>query len=207
MSRTGILILAAGASTRLGQPKQLLDYQGKPLIQHMAEVAIASGGQPVGVVLGAYAAAIAPHLINLNIHLTHNAHWQTGMASSIRCGLQQVLQLASDLEAIVLMVCDQPFVTSHLIQQLMTGYQTSNSLIIASEYEDTLGVPALFDKTLFPELMTLSGDRGARSLMRQYRSYCMSIAFAQGAIDLDTPHDLDILSHSRCSIPSNVSFA
>lgn len=106
MSRIGILIIAAGASTRLGRPKQLLPYQGKPLIRHITEVAIASGCQPIGVILGAYAETIEPHLLNLGIHIIYNQHWSTGMASSIRCGLQQFLTLSPKLDATILMVCD-----------------------------------------------------------------------------------------------------
>lgn len=194
MSGIGILILAAGASTRLGQPKQLLSYRGKPLIQHIAEVAIASGSQAVGVVLGAYAETIEPHLATLNVHVIYNQHWSTGMASSIQCGLQEILMLSPNLDAIVLMVCDQPFVSPHLIQQLMSGYRTSNYPIVASEYAGTLGVPALFDKTFFPKLSTLQGDVGAKSIIRQHCSHSLSLPFLEGAIDLDTPQNLSILS-------------
>jgi molybdenum cofactor cytidylyltransferase len=193
MSGIGILILAAGASTRLGHPKQLLDYRGKPLIRQMAEVAIASICQPVGVVLGACAETIAPHLADLDIHIACNEQWQTGMASSIQCGLRKMLDVDPNLEAIVLMVCDQPFVSPHLIHQLISEYQTSNSLIVASKYAGILGVPALFHKTVFSKLFALQGDVGARSIIQQHRSHCLSIPFAEGAIDLDTPNDLNIL--------------
>ncbi|MBE9229446.1 nucleotidyltransferase family protein [Phormidium sp. LEGE 05292] len=191
MSRIGILILAAGASTRLGQPKQLLSYQGKPLIRQMAEVAIASECQSVGVVLGAYAEAIEPHLSNLGIHIFYNEHWSTGMAGSIQCGLREMLVRFSELDAIVLMVCDQPFVSTHLIHQLISGYQISNYPIVASKYADTLGVPALFHKTFFPALLTLQGDVGAKSIIRQHHSCCLGIPFAEGAIDLDTHQHLE----------------
>lgn len=194
MSEIGILILAAGASTRLGQPKQLLSYQGKPLIRQMTEVAIASGCQPVGVILGAYAETIEPHLTDLDITIICNEQWSTGMASSIQCGLREILAIAPELDAIVLMVCDQPFVSSDVIHQLISGYQTSNCPIVASEYAGILGVPALFHRSLFPELLTIQGDMGAKAIIRRHRSRCLGIPFAEGAIDLDTPHDLVILS-------------
>ncbi|WP_413168046.1 NTP transferase domain-containing protein [Capilliphycus salinus ALCB114379] len=193
MSGIGILILAAGASRRLGQPKQLLSYRGKSLIRHVAEVAIASGGEPVGVVLGAYSETIKPHLANLSIHIADNERWSTGMASSIRCGLGEILTISPELDAIVLMVCDQPFVSSDLIRQLISGYQTSNSAIVASEYAGILGVPALFDRTFFPELFQLRADVGAKSIIRRHRSRSLGIPFAEGAIDLDIPQHLDIL--------------
>jgi molybdenum cofactor cytidylyltransferase len=146
---------------RLGQPKQLLSYQGKPLIRQMAEVAIGSGCQPVGVVLGAYADTIEPHLTDLNIHIAYNDQWQTGMASSIQCGLRKMLSFTPDLEAIVLMVCDQPSVSPDLIHQLIDGYKISNHPIVASEYAGILGVPALLghfsqNLTRFEEMWVLN---------------------------------------------------
>lgn len=198
MARIGILILAAGASTRLGQPKQLLSYQGKPLIRQMAEVAIASNCQQVGVVLGAYALAIEPHLSNLNLHIFYNENWSRGMASSIECGLREMLTISLELDAIVLMVCDQPFVSSDLINKLIAGYRDLNYPIVASEYAGILGVPALFHKTFFPELLTLQGDVGAKSIIRKHHSCSLGIPFAQGAIDLDTPQHLNIFLSSIC---------
>lgn len=194
MSGISILILAAGASTRLGQPKQLLSYQGKPLIRHMAEIAIASGCQPVGVVLGANYKTIFPCLSDLKAHIIYNENWSTGMASSIFCGLKELLSLSPELDAIVLMVCDQPFVSSDLIQQLIAGYQFSHYPIVASEYADVLGVPTLFNRTFFSDLFQLQGDRGAQSIIRQHRSCVLGIPFAKGIIDIDTPQNLDILS-------------
>lgn len=194
MSRVGILILAAGASTRLGQPKQLLNFRGKPLIQHMVEVAIATDYQPVSVVLGAHAAAIQPHLASLGVHVTHNPDWQSGMTSSLCCGLQQILRRSPDLDAVVLMVCDQPLVTSALLRRLILGHQTLRYPIVASSYSGILGVPALFHRTLFPELLTLVGHGGARSIIEQHRTSCLGLPFAGGAMDLDTPQDLEILA-------------
>lgn len=194
MSGIGLLILAAGASTRLGHPKQLLPYQGKPLIQQMADVAIAAGCQPVGVVLGAAADRIEPHVAHLNLHLIRNPHWPTGMASSIQCGLRELLIHAPDLAAIVLMVCDQPLISAPLIQQLIASYHHSKQPIVAAEYAGILGVPALFDKAFFPALAALQGDRGARPLIRQHRDQCLGIPFAEGAIDLDTPQDVERFS-------------
>lgn len=160
----------------------------------MADVAIASDCDPIGIVLGAYAATIAPYLADLNCHIFDNKDWSTGMASSIRCGLRNILAIAPQLDAIVLMVCDQPFVSSHLIRQLITKHSASRYPIIASEYSGILGVPALFHKTFFPELDRLQGDVGAKAIIRQYLVHCLSIPFAEGSIDLDVPEDLKSLS-------------
>lgn len=191
MDNIGIIILAAGASTRLGQPKQLLLYQGKPLIEEITAVAIHSGCQPVVVVLGAYAAKIQPQLRHLGVHIAFNEQWSNGMASSLQCGLKKICAIAPNLDAVMIMLCDQPFVSASLIQQLVTGYQTSNSLIVASQYNEIVGVPALFDQTLFSELAAIEGDVGARGMIRRYDAKVLKIPFAEGAIDLDTPQDLD----------------
>lgn len=193
MSNIGIIILAAGASTRLGQPKQLLTYQGKSLIRQITEVAVCSQCRPVVVVLGAYAATIEPHLTNLDIQIVYNQQWSTGMASSIRCGLNAIQAIAPEIEAVILMLSDQPFVSLNLLNQLITGYQTTNQLIVASEYAGIFGVPALFHKTLFSELTLLQGDIGARKTIRQHHSQCLSVPFSQGFIDIDTLKDYEQL--------------
>jgi molybdenum cofactor cytidylyltransferase len=160
----------------------------------MAEVAIQSGCQPIGIVVGAYSELIVPHLADLDIQIIYNEQWQTGMASSIRCGSKEMVAIAPELDAIVLMVCDQPFVSSDLIHQLINQHRTTNFPIVASEYGEVLGVPALFHRTLFLELKTLRGDVGAKFIIRQHRSRVLSIPFVEGAIDLDIPQDLKILS-------------
>ena len=190
MDNIGIIILAAGASTRLGQPKQLLVYEGKTLIQKITEVAINTGCQPVVVVLGAYAAKIEPQLNHFRVHIAFNEQWSTGMGSSLQCGLREMQAIAPNLDATIVMVCDQPFVSTDLLQQLVRGYQTSSCAIVASEYNGIVGVPALFDRTLFSELTTIAGDVGARRMIRHYQSRVLKIPFAEGAIDLDTPEDL-----------------
>jgi molybdenum cofactor cytidylyltransferase len=200
MSNIGIIILAAGASTRLGQPKQLLTYQGKSLIQHITQVAINSQCRPVVVVLGAYAASIEPYLTNLDVHIIYNQHWSTGMASSIACGINAIQRISPEIEAILLMLCDQPFVCLNLIDQLVAGYQTTNCTIVASQYAGILGVPALFHKTLFSELLLLQGDMGARKTIRQHYSKCLSIPFSKGVVDIDTVEDYQLFQeHGICS--------
>jgi molybdenum cofactor cytidylyltransferase len=143
--------------------------------------------------LGAYAETIEPHLTDLDIHIFCNEQWSTGMAGSIQCGLRNMLAISPELDAIILMVCDQPFVSPMLIHQLICGYQISNYPIVASEYAGILGVPALFHRTFFPELFSLQGDVGAKSIIRQHRSRSLGIPFIEGAIDLDIPQNLDIL--------------
>jgi molybdenum cofactor cytidylyltransferase len=184
-----ILILAAGSSTRMGTPKQLLTIQGKSLIRRLGEVAIASQAHPVVVVLGAYAEQIQPELCDLPIHVIHNAHWSDGMSTSIRCGIQFLETLPMQLTAVILTVCDQPFLSTAVIDQLLAAYHAGDRAIIASEYMQTVGVPALFSRPFFPILSALNGTEGAKKVIRNYDEQVYRIPFPEGAIDLDTPED------------------
>ena len=190
MGNIGIVILAAGASRRLGQPKQLIPYLDKFLIQHIIEVAIHSSCKSIIVVLGAYKDKIKPHLTHFDIHIAFNEKWSQGMSTSIQCGLNHIQKLESNLDGFILMLCDQPFVSTNLINQLVEKYHKKNSLIVASQYNDIVGVPALFDKSLFPEILNLKGDIGAKKLIRLYDKDVVKIPFPKGEIDLDTPDDI-----------------
>jgi molybdenum cofactor cytidylyltransferase len=191
MSQTALIILAAGASTRMGQPKQLLDFQGKPLLRHVVEIAIASPCHSVTVVLGANAPEIQPTLQALPIHLLHNSHWSDGMSSSIQCSIQYLSSFPNGVDSAILTVCDQPFISVSLIHQLIQTYRSSYHPIVASAYSETLGVPALFDRQLFPELAALKGAEGAKSVIKRHGA--IGVDFPEGSIDLDTLEDYDRL--------------
>lgn len=190
MGEIGIIILAAGASKRLGYPKQLVHYLGKPLIQRMTEMAVNSSCQPVVVVLGAYGEVIESQINNYDLNIVFNQDWSIGMASSIQCGLNKIQAIAPNLDGVIIMLCDQPFVSTELINQLVAEYRTKQSLIVASEYNNVLGVPALFAQSLFAELINLEGDIGARKLIQGYGDKVLSIPFERGEVDLDTQGDL-----------------
>lgn len=193
MSNIGLVILAAGASARMGTPKQLLRYREQSLIRHVVEVAIASVCHPIIVVLGANAECIKLEIESLDIQLIENPLWVEGMSTSVRTGVEALKACNLDVEAVVLMVCDQPFVSTQLINQLVENYRTTGRLIVASEYAGTLGVPALFHRSLFPELTALGGDVGARRVIKQHTLEAFGIPFPEGAIDLDTPKDYEQL--------------
>jgi molybdenum cofactor cytidylyltransferase len=193
-SRTvGLITLAAGASTRMGTPKQLLLYRGCTLIRHMAEVAIASVCQPIAIVLGANAEQIKPEISQFPLQIVENQEWQEGMSASIRVGLEALLAVNQNLDAVAIALCDQPFVSPQTFNQLVEAYYVTGKPIIASEYSGTFGVPALFSRTLFSELMNLKYTEGAKQLIKRHIDEVFSMPFPDGAIDIDTPKDYEQL--------------
>ncbi|TXK37009.1 nucleotidyltransferase family protein [Pontibacter qinzhouensis] len=195
---TGLILLAAGASTRLGKPKQKLLFEGRTLIYRAAESAVASGCEPVVVVLGAYAEVIAEELLPLKVELALNSEWEAGMGASIRCGLSKLLAVAPAVEACLLMVCDQPFVDVQLLQKLLQARAATGKGIAACTYQNTLGTPAVFGKTYFTDLLGLEGQQGARRLLQQHLHDVEAVPFPEGAIDVDTAADFTaLLNHTR----------
>jgi molybdenum cofactor cytidylyltransferase len=189
----GIVILAAGGSTRMGQPKQLLPYQGQSLVRRVASAAIAASLEPVVVVIGARGDRLRAELANLPIHLADNPNWATGISSSLRMGIETLQQLDQSrglsLQGAIVALADQPFVSAALFQHLCQHYQQTRAPIVAAQYATLLGVPALFDCSLFPALTGLQGDQGARWLIRAGGAAVCSVPFERGAIDIDTPED------------------
>lgn len=191
---TGIVVLAAGASSRLGSPKQLLNYSGATLLQHAIEAAQSSDAAKVLVVLGAHADAIKHALDNTTVDTIVNTEWKEGMASTIRCGLQTLVEMNPQLDAVIFMVADQPFVTTELLNNLLDLHRKEQHSIVASKYGSTFGTPVLFSKQFFPELLQLTGDVGAKSLVRKYMNQAAFVSFPKGEIDIDTVEDYKNLS-------------
>ena len=187
--KIGLIILAAGSAIRMGRPKQLLSYQGRSLILHAVEVALASLCQPIVVVLGAYAEQIKPELMLKAVQVVENSQWQEGMSSSIRAGISMLLKTNSKLDAVIISLADQPLVSPQIFNQLIQSYQETQKVIIASKYNETTGVPALFSNALFPELMQLEGDKGAKALIQKYIDTGLILLIPEAAIDIDTPDD------------------
>jgi len=192
-STVGLIILAAGASTRMGTPKQLLAYRGCSFIRHMAEVAIASVCQPIVVVLGANAEQIKPEISQLPVQIVENPQWDEGMSASIRIGLEALLGVNQNLEAVAIALCDQPFVSPQTLDRIVEAFHSTGKPIIASEYAGTLGVPVLFSRSLFSELMALKSNEGAKQLIKKHIHEVFSVPFPEGSIDIDTPTDYEQL--------------
>ena len=193
MINTGIVILAAGGSTRFGEIKQLLHVNGKTLLQHAIDEAAASGPAAVVVVTGADAEKISKAVNKEIVTIAYNEQWQTGMASGIVAGLKKLFAVNQDVDKIIIAVCDQPFVTSSLFTQL---YQTQNEThhhIVASAYADTIGTPVLFTQKYFDALLSVTGDEGAKKILKSNPEDVARVDFPQGAIDIDTQKDYEDL--------------
>jgi len=191
LSATGLVILAAGASTRMGTPKQLLPYQGRSFLSHVVEAAVASICRPIAVVLGAYASRLKPELSQFPVQVVENPYWTEGMSSSIRAGIKAISTTPKKMDAVVLVLCDQPFISSQIINQLVETYYSTGKPVVASEYVGTLGVPALFNHTFFSKLTTLKGGEGAKQIMMKYLHDVFRVPFPLGAVDVDTPEDYE----------------
>lgn len=188
---TAIIVLAAGASTRMGRPKQLLTYGGRTLLRNAAEMAAASVCRPIIVVLGAYADQMQSEIDGLPVQQVVNERWTEGMGSSISAGLEGLKHCDREgaAKAVVLMLCDQPFVTASVINNLVTVYRSNGTGIVASEYGGTVGVPALFGHEYFADLAALSGAAGAKQIIDAHTSDVVRVRFPQGATDVDTAED------------------
>jgi molybdenum cofactor cytidylyltransferase len=200
MNNTGIIILAAGGSSRLGNIKQLLPFNGKTLLQHVIDEATKAGVQPIIVITGANATRVSASIAASKVNILVNEDWQEGMASGIVAGVHKIVSLSDSIKKIIIAVCDQPFVTSGLFEQLDQMQNKSGKPIVACSYADTIGTPALFSIKYFDQLLTLKGDEGAKKILKSNRDDVATIDFPKGEIDIDTQKDyeslLDELKHN-----------
>ena len=190
MRNVGAVILAAGGSSRLGQPKQLLIFRGETLVRRAVRAAVEAHCAPVVVVVGEAGAAIRNEVRATPAVVVENPEWRRGLGTSIRCGLRAC---ADPIEAVVLLACDQPLVDSTIVAALIAEHERSGKPIVASRYANTVGIPAFFDRSCFESLLALPDDSGAKSLIAARPNDVASIAFEEGAIDIDTHADFQRL--------------
>ncbi len=184
----GIIILAAGESSRLGQTKQNLMFEGKTLLQRAIDTALDADCNPVIVVLGANAGEITLST-EKHVHFLQNRDWPEGMASSIRLAIHEMINQKA--ESTIIMLCDQPFVTAELLNTMLQTQSDTGKAIIACAYKGATGVPVLFDSSLFPDLLLLKGHEGARKILRDRADDIAEIPFENGGIDIDTMEDYE----------------
>lgn len=193
MRAVGALILAAGESARLGQPKQLVRFDGQSLVRRSVRAATDAGCVPVCVVVGNLRRAIEAELNGIAVTIVENREWSLGLGTSIRSGLESLLIAEPAVSGVVLLTCDQPKVSSVTIRNLLDEQRQSGKSIVASTYAGTLGVPVLFDASCFDLLLTLPNESGAKPLIEARLGEVAAVVFEAGGIDIDTPDDLDRL--------------
>lgn len=188
-SRFGLVILAAGASVRMGQPKQLLPLAGEPLLVRTVTAGLSADVWPVIVVLGAQAEIIRPLLAKLPVLVAENPAWAEGMASSLRTGIATLQQFSRSVEGAIVAVCDQPGFSSGTIAQLIARQQATGASIVAARYGGRNGVPSLFLRAQFAALTALTGEEGARTLVNQTSRDVATVDLPGLVTDLDTPEE------------------
>lgn len=189
----GVVILAAGSSRRLGRSKQLLQFRDKTLLQHMTDMIIPFEFSSSVLVLGAYADKIREATELASVSVVHNEHWSEGIASSIRLGVEASIKQNPSLDSILFLLSDQPYVTSGLIRKIINRHEQGNQRITACRYKQNIGVPAIFGKHFFQQLMELTGDVGAKKIMLRNRDQIDEVAFEKGLYDIDTTRDYEQL--------------
>lgn len=187
MGKTAMVLLAAGNSSRMGAVKQLLDYQGRPLLRHAAQVALAAGGDPVIAVLGANAEALTCALSGLPVTVATNPLWAEGMGTSIHAGVRAVLESGAD--ALVLLLADQPLIPSEFLRLVVDTHQESRAPIVAARYAGTAGVPVLFARSYFDRLLSLAPRLGCKGLILGNPDETVLLDCPQAEFDIDTPAD------------------
>lgn len=194
MQKIGAVILAAGESSRFGRPKQLVQFRGKSLVRRAVNAAKDANCSAIVVVLGSKRAQIERELKETDAIVAENQDWRRGMGSSIRVGVEGAVNQAPDIEAIVLLTCDQPFVKTDTIKCLIAMREKTKKAIVASSYSETLGVPALFDRSCFQELLALDDETGAKTIILSNRERVAELLFPEGKIDIDTVADYQKLT-------------
>jgi len=186
-----VVVLAAGSSSRLGQPKQLVKLGGRPVLHSVVSSAVAVAGHSVTVVLGAHAADLTHLLQHSSASVIVNRNWEEGLASSLRYGLAAAPPAC---DAALILLGDQVAVTAEDLRRLIGAWKGEDSVIAASVYQGHVGVPAIFPRWCFSELRDLRGDQGARAILERHAHRLSRVPMPNAAIDLDTPEDLEKLT-------------
>ena len=191
----GAIVLAAGGSARLGFPKQLLTFHGEPLVMRAASAALDAGAKPVIVVIGADADLTMPVLSKVTrVSTVINNNWATGLASSLTIGMRALKKIA-ECDAVLVVLADQPHVDSSTLQRLIGAFDDDHRLVAAG-YAGTIGVPAIFGREFFDDLLELTGNSGAGHFLRSNPQRVTVVAVPEAEMDIDTPADVEAMRTS-----------
>ena len=182
------VLLAAGAASRFGSPKQLAEIHGVPLVRRMAQAILACDTELL-VVTGSHADEVAAALSGLRVRLAHNPFWELGMGESIARGFREFSRQLAPPDACLLCLVDQPLVGTAQLQRLIDRHRAEPRSIIVSDHGETVGPPCLFPAEYYTELSQLSGATGARSLLQQHREAVRTVSLPEAALDIDRPED------------------
>ncbi len=185
---TAAIILAAGEGRRMGKTKQLLPLGTGTLLSHAIDTTLEAGFRPIIVVVGANADFVQAAIAAKPVEIVRNNLWKSGMGSSIAAGVRHHQGMQADSAAVAILLADQPLVTAGHLKQMRRLLLDSGAPIVAAEYNGTTGVPALFRRQLLPRLAALTGEGGAKALLRDART--VPFPLAEAATDIDTPEDL-----------------
>lgn len=186
VARHAAIVLAAGSSSRLGYPKQLYVVEGEPLVRRATRAALATNPAAVLVVLGAHADAVYAAVADLPVQRLDCADWSAGMGATLRAG---VLAAPQDCGGALVVLCDQHGLDAAHLQSLVRTWQATPERAVASAYAEVVGVPAVLPRGWFDAVRELTGDRGARDLLRSRASSVTTVSAPQLAFDLDRPGD------------------
>lgn len=190
------ILLAAGGSSRLGMPKQLVEFRGQTLIRRAAESLIFAECDKIVIVLGSEIEGSRRELRGLNVEIVENANWSDGMAASIKFGIEHLE--AEQPDAVLISLCDQPLVDGNCLSHLIEAFKTTNADIVAARYDGVVGVPAIFSRAMFKSLAALDGDKGARELIRE--NAVVSVEMPDGKLDLDSASDWNWLTEGEAQV-------
>jgi len=187
MAKIPILILAAGSSSRMGQPKQLLPWGEQTLIEHQIQT-LQKTGYPVNVIIGSYSNLIIPVIEKFPINIFTNIDWELGMGSSISFGISEIIQKFPDSDGVLITLQDQPMITTSYLQKMLDAFQSgSRQIIVSHSASGWTGVPVLFDQCYFKELAELKDEEGAKKIIKRHEECVILLEAGELLEDMDTP--------------------
>jgi molybdenum cofactor cytidylyltransferase len=187
----GVLILAAGAATRMKRAKMLLPFASTTILSHILQEVQTIRPDSICLVTGCYHNEIQNSITTAQLDIVYNGNWEDGMAGSIKLGLATLLQKHPDLRSVLIVASDQPYLNRKVLADMIDALDDNQKGIVAAKYQEMIGIPVLFDQKYFEHLRQLQGDRGARTILQQYQEDIVTIDFPLGAIDIDTPEDYE----------------